>query len=64
MFIALPLPEAVKEHLAQFLEPRQEAERRELGPRWSAPEQWHLMQPNWPSDRSPGGECDLASEGA
>ncbi len=20
-----------------------------------APEQWHLMQPNWPSDAAPGG---------
>jgi RNA 2',3'-cyclic 3'-phosphodiesterase len=39
MFIALPLPEAVNEHLAEFLEPRQEAGR-DL--RWSAAEQWHL----------------------
>jgi RNA 2',3'-cyclic 3'-phosphodiesterase len=39
MFIALPLPEAVKEDLSEFLEPRQEA-----GPdlRWTLPEQWHL----------------------
>lgn len=39
MFVALPLPEAVKEDLAEFLEPRQEA-----GPdlRWSLPEQWHV----------------------
>jgi RNA 2',3'-cyclic 3'-phosphodiesterase len=39
MFIALPLPEAVKDDLAAFLEPRQEA-----GPdlRWTASEQWHL----------------------
>ena len=39
MFVALPLPEAVTEDLAEFLEPRQEA-----GPdlRWTAPEQWHL----------------------
>jgi len=39
MFIALPLPEAVQEHLSTFLEPRQEA-----GPelRWALPEQWHL----------------------
>jgi len=39
MFIALPLPEAVKDDLSEFLEPRQEA-----GPdlRWSVPEQWHL----------------------
>jgi RNA 2',3'-cyclic 3'-phosphodiesterase len=39
MFIALPLPEAVKEDLSTFLEPRQEA-----APdlRWALPEQWHL----------------------
>ena len=39
MFVAMPLPEAVKEDLAEFLEPRQEA-----GPdlRWSTPEQWHV----------------------
>ena len=39
MFIALPLPDAVNEHLADYLEPRQEA-----GPelRWTVPEQWHL----------------------
>ena len=39
MFVALPLPEAVKQDLADFLEPRQEA-----GPdlRWSMPEQWHV----------------------
>jgi len=39
MFVALPLPEAVKEDLAEFVEPRQEA-----GPdlRWTAPEQWHV----------------------
>ena len=39
MFIALPLPEAVNEHLAEYLEPRQEA-----GPdlRWTVSEQWHL----------------------
>ena len=39
MFIALLLPEAVKQDLAEFLEPRQEA-----GPnlRWTVPEQWHL----------------------
>jgi len=42
MFIALPLPEAVKEHLAEFLEPRQEAGRQEHGLRWALPEQWHL----------------------
>jgi len=39
MFIALPLPEAVMDHLSEFLEPRQEAG----SPlRWSLPEQWHL----------------------
>jgi len=28
----------------------------------AAPEQWHLMQPNWPSDlRSDGGPPDLPS---
>lgn len=39
MFIALPLPGAVREHLAEFLEPRREA-----GPdlRWTDPEQWHV----------------------
>lgn len=39
MFVALLLPEAVKQDLAEFLEPRQEA-----GPnlRWTVPEQWHL----------------------
>jgi len=39
MFVALPLPEAVREHLATFLEPRQDA-----GPdlRWTAPDQWHV----------------------
>jgi 2'-5' RNA ligase len=39
MFVALPLPEAVKEDLTEFLEPRQEA-----GPhlRWTAPDQWHV----------------------
>ncbi len=42
MFIALPLPEAVKEHLAEFLEPRQEAGLRSLGLRWTMPEQWHV----------------------
>lgn len=39
MFIALPLPEAVKEDLAEFLEPRQEAG---SDFRWTGPEQWHL----------------------
>lgn len=42
MFIALPLPEAVKEDLAGFLEPRQEAGLRNLGLRWTTPEQWHV----------------------
>ena len=39
MFIALPLPEAVEDHLSEFLEPRRTA-----GPklRWTGPEQWHL----------------------
>jgi 2'-5' RNA ligase len=40
MFIALPLPEAVQEHLAGFLEPRQQAELHGL--RWTMPEQWHV----------------------
>jgi 2'-5' RNA ligase len=39
MFVALPLPEAAKEHLAAFLEPRQEAG---SGLRWTMPEQWHV----------------------
>jgi len=39
MFIALPLPEAVKDHLSEFLEPRQEAG---SDLRWALPEQWHL----------------------
>jgi 2'-5' RNA ligase len=42
MFIALPLPEPVKEHLSSFLEPRQEAESQKQGLRWTGPEQWHL----------------------
>ena len=42
MFIALPLPEAVKEDLAEFLEPRQDAGLRGLGLRWTMPEQWHV----------------------
>ena len=42
MFIALPLPEAVKEDLAEFLEPRQDAGLRSLGLRWTMPEQWHV----------------------
>lgn len=39
MFVALPLPQVVKDDLAGFLEPRQEA-----GPelRWSLPGQWHV----------------------
>jgi 2'-5' RNA ligase len=39
MFIAVPLPKAVKDDLSRFLEPRREA-----GPdlRWAVPEQWHL----------------------
>jgi len=40
MFIALPLPEAVKEDLAGFLEPRQEAGLHGL--RWTMPAQWHV----------------------
>jgi RNA 2',3'-cyclic 3'-phosphodiesterase len=40
MFIAMPLPELVQEHLARFLEPRQEAELHGL--RWTMPEQWHV----------------------
>ena len=40
MFIALPLPEAVKEDLAEFLEPRQEAGLHGL--RWTMPAQWHV----------------------
>jgi RNA 2',3'-cyclic 3'-phosphodiesterase len=50
MFIALPLPEVVKQDLSTFLEPRQEAGRQEGGRdahgphalRWTVPEQWHL----------------------
>lgn len=42
MFIALLLPEAVKEHLSEFLEPRQEAALGKPGLRWSLPEQWHV----------------------
>ena len=39
MFVALPLPQLVKDDLAGFLEPRQEA-----GPelRWTLPGQWHV----------------------
>src|SRR5674476_14172 len=40
MFIALPLPEAVKEDLAGFLEPRQGAGLHGL--RWTMPAQWHV----------------------
>jgi 2'-5' RNA ligase len=39
MFIALPLPETVREDLSRFLEPRQEAG---SDLRWTLPEQWHL----------------------
>jgi len=39
MFVALILPEAVKEHLAEFLEPRQDAG---SDLRWSGLEQWHV----------------------
>jgi 2'-5' RNA ligase len=42
MFIALPLPEAVKEHLSTFLEPRQDPGHQTHGLRWAQPEQWHL----------------------
>jgi RNA 2',3'-cyclic 3'-phosphodiesterase len=42
MFVALPLPEAVKDDLGQFLEPRQEAGLQEPALRWTVPEQWHL----------------------
>ena len=43
MFVALPLPEAAKEDLAGFLEPRQEsAEAGVTGLRWTRPEQWHV----------------------
>jgi len=39
MFVALTLPDAVKDDLAEFLEPRQEAA---PAMRWSGPDQWHL----------------------
>jgi 2'-5' RNA ligase len=42
MFIALPLPEAVKDDLADFLEPRQEAGPQSLGLRWTMSQQWHV----------------------
>ena len=42
MFVALPLPEAVKDDLAEFLEPRQEAGPAEPRLRWTVPDQWHL----------------------
>src|SRR6185503_7400304 len=42
MFVALPLPEVVRNNLAEFLEPRQEAGRAELGLRWTVPDQWHV----------------------
>jgi 2'-5' RNA ligase len=40
MFVAVPLPEAVTEDLAQFLEPRQEAGVGSPGLRWTR--QWHI----------------------
>jgi RNA 2',3'-cyclic 3'-phosphodiesterase len=42
MFVALPLPEGVKEHLSEFLEPRQEAGLADVGLRWTTPWQWHV----------------------
>lgn len=39
MFVAVLVPEAAAEHLAEFLAPRQEAGR-DL--RWTVPEQWHV----------------------
>lgn len=39
MFVALVLPEEAREHLEEFLEPRQQAE---PGFRWTSPEQWHV----------------------
>lgn len=35
MFVAVEPPQRVRDHLAEFLEPR-------AGLRWSAPEQWHV----------------------
>ncbi len=46
MFVALTPPDEVSEHLAEFLEPRQEAG----GPlRWSPPQRWHLTLAFLPS---------------
>lgn len=42
MFIAVPLPQVVKEDLAEFLDPRREAGSQRLGLRWTMPEQWHV----------------------
>jgi KDO2-lipid IV(A) lauroyltransferase len=28
----------------------------------AAPEQWHLLQPNWPSDRADVGDADPARD--
>jgi RNA 2',3'-cyclic 3'-phosphodiesterase len=42
MFVALPLPEAVKNDLSDFLESRQEAGTHHVGLRWTAPSQWHV----------------------
>jgi RNA 2',3'-cyclic 3'-phosphodiesterase len=42
MFVALPLPEPVKDDMAGFLEPRQAAGGGELGLRWTLPGQWHV----------------------
>ena len=42
MFVAVPLPEPVKEHLSRFLEPRQEAGLQYAGLRWTVPGQWHI----------------------
>ena len=42
MFVALPLPEAVKNDLADFLAPRQEAGAGQPGLRWAMPGQWHV----------------------
>lgn len=46
MFVAVSPPEAVVEHLAEFLEPRQAVD----GPlRWTLPEQWHVTLAFLPS---------------
>ncbi|MDQ1721812.1 MAG: 2,3-cyclic 3-phosphodiesterase [Pseudonocardiales bacterium] len=39
MFVAVQPPQEVLQHLAEFVEPRQE---RDSPLRWSSPEQWHL----------------------